>query len=132
MDVLEAIDTRRSIKEFTGRPVTREEIERLLEAAVQSPNHRMTEPWRFYVLGREARRAYGEALGARLASLHNLGFYLGLMGRARAAIAAGTFASLRAEVLALEAWQFNEAARAWFERQGFSTHSHTMMAKVEG
>jgi ribosomal protein S18 acetylase RimI-like enzyme len=36
------------------------------------------------------------------------------------------------EVLALEAWQFNEAARAWFERQGFSTHSHTMMAKVEG
>jgi queuine tRNA-ribosyltransferase len=45
----------------------------------------------------------GEALGARLASLHNLGFYLGLMGRARAAIAAGTFASLRAEVLALEA-----------------------------
>lgn len=36
------------------------------------------------------------------------------------------------EDLALEAWQFNEAARAWFERQGFATHSHTMMAKVSG
>jgi ribosomal protein S18 acetylase RimI-like enzyme len=36
------------------------------------------------------------------------------------------------EVLALEAWQFNGAARAWFERQGFSTHSHTMMAQVDG
>lgn len=67
MDVLEAIATRRSIKEFTDRAVGRGEIERLLEAAVQAPNHRMTQPWRFYVLGPEARRAYGEALGARKA-----------------------------------------------------------------
>ena len=32
------------------------------------------------------------------------------------------------ETLALEAWQFNEAAQAWFERQGFTAHSNTMMA----
>lgn len=67
MDLLDAIGTRRSIKEFTDRAVSREEIERLLESAVQAPNHRMTEPWRFYVLGPEARRAYGAALGARKA-----------------------------------------------------------------
>lgn len=34
------------------------------------------------------------------------------------------------EVLALESWQFNDDARAWFERQGFANYSHTMMAKV--
>ncbi len=67
MDILEAIRTRRSIKQFTDRPISREEIERLLETAVLAPNHRMTEPWHFYVLGPEARRAYGEALGARKA-----------------------------------------------------------------
>lgn len=67
MELLDAIRQRRSIKEFTSRPVEREAIEALLEAAVQAPNHRMTEPWRFYVLGPEARRAYGEALGARKA-----------------------------------------------------------------
>ena len=67
MTTLEAIESRRSIKEFTDRPVTRQAIERLLGAAVQAPNHRMTEPWRFYVLGPEARRAYGAALGARKA-----------------------------------------------------------------
>ncbi len=67
MDVLEAIRSRRSIKEFTDRPVTRAEIERLLDAVALAPNHRMTQPWRFYVLGPEARRAYGEALGARKA-----------------------------------------------------------------
>lgn len=39
----------------------------MLEAAVLAPNHRMTEPWRFYVLGPDARRAYGLALGDRKA-----------------------------------------------------------------
>ncbi len=67
MDIHEAIRTRRSIKQFSERPISREEIERLLDAAALAPNHRMTQPWRFYVLGPKARRAYGEALGARKA-----------------------------------------------------------------
>lgn len=67
MEELEAIFGRRSIRDFTGREVARDEIERLLAAAVHAPNHRMTQPWRFYVLGREARRAYGASLGARKA-----------------------------------------------------------------
>jgi len=67
MDVLETIATRRSIKEYTDREITSEEIERMLEAAVQAPNHRMTQPWRFYVLGPEARAAYGRVLGGRKA-----------------------------------------------------------------
>jgi queuine tRNA-ribosyltransferase len=40
----------------------------------------------------------GEALGGRLASLHNLRFYLGLMERARAAIRQGRFAALHADL----------------------------------
>ena len=67
MDLFDAIRTRRSIKQFADRPITRAEIERLLDAAAQAPNHRMTQPWRFYVLGPEARRAYGAVLGARKA-----------------------------------------------------------------
>jgi queuine tRNA-ribosyltransferase len=41
-----------------------------------------------------------EILGVRLATLHNLHFYLDLMRRIRAAIAAGSFAALAREVLA--------------------------------
>jgi nitroreductase len=67
MNILDCINARRSIKTFTDRPVSRDEIEQLLSAACQAPNHRMTEPWRFYVLGPRARRAYGEALGHRKA-----------------------------------------------------------------
>jgi nitroreductase len=66
-ETLDAILGRRSIREFTNRQVTRFELEQLIQAAVQAPNHRMTQPWRFYVLGPESRRAYGAALGARKA-----------------------------------------------------------------
>jgi len=42
-----------------------------------------------------------EPLGARLASLHNLRFYLRIMQRAREAIAEGRLAALREEILAV-------------------------------
>jgi nitroreductase len=67
MQPTDAIQQRRSIKRFTDRPVTREELERLLAAATLAPNHRLTNPWRFQVLGPEARYAYGLALGNRKA-----------------------------------------------------------------
>src|SRR3954469_16302604 len=67
MRTLDAISNRRSIKRFTTRAVSREEIETILASAALAPNHRLTQPWRFYVLGPEARHAYGLALGERKA-----------------------------------------------------------------
>lgn len=67
MRTTEAIQNRRSIKRFTDRAISRAEIETLLSAATLAPNHRLTQPWRFYVLGPEARYAYGLALGDRKA-----------------------------------------------------------------
>lgn len=67
MNVIEAIEKRRSIKRFTDREITRGELEKIIAAAALAPNHRLTEPWRFYVLGPEARSAYGLALGDRKA-----------------------------------------------------------------
>ena len=66
--VRDAIFGRRSVKRFTSREVSRGEIEELIAAAVTAPNHRMTQPWKFYVLGPKARQAYGEALGRRKAA----------------------------------------------------------------
>jgi nitroreductase len=67
MRAIDAITNRRSVKRFTRRPVSREEFETLLSAAALAPNHKLTQPWRFYVLGPDARYAYGLALGARKA-----------------------------------------------------------------
>jgi nitroreductase len=67
MNSSDAIQNRRTIKRFTDRQLTRDEIETLLSAATLGPNHRLTQPWRFYVLGPDARYAYGLALGNRKA-----------------------------------------------------------------
>lgn len=67
MTIPALIEQRRSIKKFTARAVTRDEIETLIDAAILAPNHRLTKPWRFYVLGPDARYAYGLALGDRKA-----------------------------------------------------------------
>jgi len=67
MKVTEAINSRRSIKKFTAREVSRGQIEAVLQAAVAAPNHKLTQPWRFYVLGPDAREAYGLVLGGRKA-----------------------------------------------------------------
>jgi len=54
---------RRTIKEFTNEPVPREQLERVLATARWAPNHRMTEPWRFRVLGPAAMAALKAAAG---------------------------------------------------------------------
>lgn len=67
MNAHELFAQRRSIKRFTDAPVARQQLERLLAAATLAPNHHLTLPWRFYVLGPEARARYGLALGERKA-----------------------------------------------------------------
>lgn len=67
MKASETIGQRRTIKRFTDRVITRGEIEQIIAAATFAPNHKLTNPWRFYVLGPEARHAYGLALGDRKA-----------------------------------------------------------------
>ncbi len=56
--ILEVIRNRRSCRDFTSEPVPRESIRRWLEAARWAPNHRLTDPWRFFVLshGSEKRQ----------------------------------------------------------------------------
>jgi nitroreductase len=49
-----AIRSRRTHKRFGAAPVPRELVGELLELARWAPNHHLTEPWRFRVLGPES------------------------------------------------------------------------------
>lgn len=55
MNLLEAIQTRRTIKAFKPDPIEKERILAWLEAASFAPNHRMTEPWEIRFVGPETR-----------------------------------------------------------------------------
>jgi nitroreductase len=48
--VQSAITIRRSIRQFRAESIPRAVIQQLLVAAVQAPNHRRTQPWRFFVV----------------------------------------------------------------------------------
>jgi nitroreductase len=70
MDVEQAIRERRTHKAFGPEPVDRQTLDELLELARWAPNHNLTNPWRFRVLGPEAlaklKQAAGEEGAAKL------------------------------------------------------------------
>ena len=55
MDVEKAIRTRRTHKAFSERELDAALLDELLELARWAPNHNLTNPWRFRVLGPRAR-----------------------------------------------------------------------------
>jgi len=65
MDVDEAIRSRRTLKVYREEPVSRELVSELLDLAIYAPNHHETEPWRFWVVGRETLKALADATGDR-------------------------------------------------------------------
>ena len=62
MDVLEVIRTRRTVRRFTERPIDREDIDRILDAARWAPSGKNTQPWRFIVVTDPGVRARLEAM----------------------------------------------------------------------
>jgi nitroreductase len=70
MDVFEAIYGRYSQGKVKPDPVPRELIEKLLDAAVQAPNHYKVRPWRFVVLTGAGLRKLGDVMAASQQERH--------------------------------------------------------------
>ena len=68
METEEAIRTRRTHKAYGSEPVERATLEELFELARWAPNHHLTNPWRFRVLGPESLARLKEAAGAEAAA----------------------------------------------------------------
>ena len=62
------LQSRRTIHEFKPEQPPRDTILKALELARWGPNHHLTEPWHFYLLGRETATAIAE-LNAKLISM---------------------------------------------------------------
>jgi nitroreductase len=63
MDVFEAIRTRRSIRKYKSEPVTRELVEKVLEAGRWATTGGNRQPWEFYVVTDAKRRAEMSVMG---------------------------------------------------------------------
>ena len=67
MELEQAIRSRRTHKAYGADPVDRETLEELLDLGRWAPNHHLTNPWRFRVLGPRALEHLKEAAGPEAA-----------------------------------------------------------------
>jgi nitroreductase len=67
MELEAAIRSRRTHKAYAPNPVDRAILEELFDLARWAPNHHLTNPWRFRVLGPEALEALKTAAGPEAA-----------------------------------------------------------------
>jgi nitroreductase len=68
VELEEAVRTRRTHKAYGPDPVDRETLAELLDLARWAPNHNLTNPWRFRVLGPAALARLKEAAGPEAAT----------------------------------------------------------------
>jgi nitroreductase len=66
LELEEAIRTRRTHKAYSPEPLDRATLDELFELARWAPNHNLTNPWRFRVLGPHALERLKEATGDRV------------------------------------------------------------------
>jgi coenzyme F420-0:L-glutamate ligase/coenzyme F420-1:gamma-L-glutamate ligase len=67
MDVSELIKTRRAIRRYQNKPISREQIAHLLDLACWAPSAHNRQPWRFAVLTQPTDKArLARAMGERL------------------------------------------------------------------
>ena len=67
MELEDAIRERRTHKAYGAKPVERATLEQLFELARWAPNHNLTNPWRFRVLGPSALARLKDAAGPEAA-----------------------------------------------------------------
>jgi nitroreductase len=68
VELEDAIRTRRTHKAYAPEPVDRATLAELLELARWAPNHHLTNPWRFRIVGAAALAALKSAAGAEAAA----------------------------------------------------------------
>jgi nitroreductase len=68
VDLEQAIRTRRTHKAYGSEPVPAEKLAELFELARWAPNHHLTNPWRFRVVGPESLARLKEAAGPEAAA----------------------------------------------------------------
>ena len=65
MDVRDAIRARRTHKQYGSEPVDEATLRELIDLARYAPNHHLTQPWRFRVLGPETRARIDALVGEK-------------------------------------------------------------------
>ncbi len=67
MELFQAIESRRTVKDYTSQPVPDELLNRVLSAGLWAQNHRLSQPWRFAIFGPQSHARLSEYFARALA-----------------------------------------------------------------
>jgi len=82
--VFDVILSRRDERNYLPKPVSKQTVEKLIEAAVWAPNHKWTEPWRFVGILENSRSAFIDAYCNGIENMPSkLGLLKPLVGKAK-------------------------------------------------
>jgi nitroreductase len=73
LETLQAIADRRSIRQYTDQPISRDVVEQIMAATVQAPSAKNQQPWRFVVLEGDAAVALAQIMKRSAAELTEAG-----------------------------------------------------------
>ncbi|BBN58456.1 nitroreductase family protein [Hydrogenovibrio marinus] len=68
MSLAQLIKNRRTVYQFEDKPISLNLIESFIEAAVHAPNHKLTEPWQFLIIGRQTQDRLAKIYASNRAS----------------------------------------------------------------
>jgi len=77
MDVVEAIEARRSIRKFQAKAVSKATLEQLLTLATKAPSGKNRQPWRFVVLQDAEKAEFAEVMSRAISKLQEKGMNIG-------------------------------------------------------
>ncbi len=85
MDIIEALETRRSVRAYTDRPIEEDVLKKLIVIGTKAPSASNSQPWSFGIMqGREKVRALAEearkALAVNIKPGSNLEKYAQMLG----------------------------------------------------
>ena len=66
MDVIDALNSRLTVRAFKPAPIDRDTLEKVMEAALRAPSWANTQPWEIYIAGGEVLNRLREAYVANL------------------------------------------------------------------
>lgn len=82
MDVLDAIQSRRAVRQFSDQPVPQDVIETILRAGGRSQSSKNTQPWQFIVVTEREKLVALAKMGDFAGHLAGAAFAVGLVGTA--------------------------------------------------
>jgi nitroreductase len=120
MDIIEAIQSRKSIRGFKSDPVEKSVIREILDIAVRAPSAMNTQPWEFFVITGDVLNAMRSALVDKLKSSAPMKPDHLVVGWPQESVYRNRQVGLAKEIFKLmDIQREDKAKRAWWLERGF-------------